>query len=102
MFNMSTMIKLAACNKCADYYERVRSIGEAICAAAFESRCAKKSSSLERNRKTLETLTKGYAAVVCGHFKKVLMWEPDFVQQIIEHPDRTALILRLYRKGIAK
>ena len=102
MFDLNTLIKMAACNRCADYYTEVRSLDEAIASVAWKSKHTKKKDDMDKLRGTLVTLTKGYAELVCDHFHKITTWEPDFVQKILDQPDKSGKILKVFRQFVAR
>lgn len=101
MFDIGKLVKLATCNKCADYYEKVRTLGETIIKGAFRSSYVKKPDEKQRIRDALILLTKRYAEIVCTHFNRVTVWEPDFVEDVLKHHGKVDVILKAYRKMIA-
>lgn len=101
MFKIETLVSLAACNHCGDYYVNIRRIGEKIVAMVVQLRVKKKPESIARIKEILSSLTKSYSRAVCDYYRQQRVWDSDFVDQLVESPDKTVLILKLYRKGVA-
>ena len=101
-------VKLAACNRCADYRNAIARLGESlrvICRTLLVVRGGNASSRAqveEKCRTILVDKTKQYAKVICDHFHKMTVWEPDFAQMIFDKPQQLDTVLSGYRRGIPK
>lgn len=109
MFTLEKWKPLLTCNRCADYFEARRKIGHGILKAAWtlsQSRVTMTSQKLlqaeAQFREVLITLTKRFATLVCGHLNTTNVWEPAFMEMIMENPDKTRTILNQYIAGMKK
>lgn len=100
MFNIEKMLPFAACNRCADYYTKVRSLGEIIRDVALTFLSKRKSDAEARSREQLERQTKSYVGLVCDHYRVPRQWDKEFSDIIVEKPESVYIILRAYRKQI--
>ena len=106
MFDITLWLSKIACNRCADYHDRRITLGERISKlAVFVLRKRQGGITITpetegKLRERLTNLTKEFARIVCYHYRKPTIWEPDFVQLIIDKPDRTDSILTHYIKGV--
>ena len=98
--------KILHCNRCADFLSAKSSlIYDGYKMADEILRC--KTLGFEENhqafviiRKELAGITKRFAAQVCNYHGIRTIWEPDFVQHIIDNPEKFALVCRLFEKRV--
>ena len=95
------LVALLACNSCADYRSRMTRYLDAIrktCLDYIQAHNAKelKAEDEDKVRSTLRRLTQGVAAAACRHRGIVTIWEPDFVQQLIDMPDKSNKVVAAY------
>ena len=105
-FKLEKWLPLAACNRCADFSETLKMLEDAIkgiahSVASLPNNDGKKNVP-EGLRKSLVTTTRAYAMRVCNFYRRPIMWEPEFVQTIIEKPNMVVRFLSAYRGGIAR
>jgi hypothetical protein len=103
---LESWMKLICCNRCADYNVGRRDITDGIAAACrlvqigtFNGKrlAQEKEASV---REALTKLTKRYATLICDSLRLTNVWDPDFVNQLFEHPDKWPTILRAYVTGL--
>jgi hypothetical protein len=102
MFNMDVWVKLAACNRCADYHYKRIAITSAIQAAAFKILANPKSEQADAQRGKLEMLTRRLAQNSAFHYKTALAWDQDWVAQIIETPHKATSMCLFYERSMWK
>lgn len=101
-----TLAKLLVCDRCADYRQGRRKYGEAIATVCAQIRGALLSSkglsqSVEDEaRKQLRNLTQSYARVACRHRGMADVWDEEWVNMLVEKPDKVWIILREYEAGL--
>ena len=96
----TTFAKMLSCNNCADYrrrYVRYRDAIEKTCLQIVTARktlSPEKCRQIEENKQlSLETLTKSFSHVVCKHHAIVDCWEQEFVNLLMEKPEKAWTIL---------
>lgn len=103
---VDTLAKLLHCNRCADFLDRHCVLERRIRGAAFIVLSAEhskdKAAVIDAMRDRLIDLTKTFAHLVCDFYRKVFTWEPDFVEQLIEKPEKAGRIIQLYEEMIRK
>jgi len=99
-------MKLICCNKCADFRIERRDIMEGIAGACRLVQIGTsngKSLPLDKEarvRETLTKLTKRFATLMCDHLHLTNVWDSDFVNQLMDHPDKWPSVLRAYANGL--
>lgn len=99
---------LLHCDRCADYRARIVSLRESCKALAMVYLTHRflvhkvEPQFEQRIRAGLIEKTKAIAFAACNHWKRTMIWEPDFVQQILDQPDKVELIVNLYVRSIQK
>lgn len=95
----------ASCNRCADYMRARGKIERPIARVCGNLSIIKAnlggsvpSEVIGQARENLERLTRRYATVVCDYRLMKDVWQPDFVEQLLEQPHKSHLILRSYRQ----
>lgn len=97
-----SLLNMLSCNRCADYRAAMGRIGAAIrkvCLNYIQLVNGKTITDDGRNkvRKGLEALTWKVADATCKFYRtRATIYSQDFVDQIMEHPDKSALILKTY------
>lgn len=96
-----SLLKMLACNRCADYRAAMGRIGAAIrkvCLNYIQLVNGKTITDDGRSkvRKGLEALTWKVADATCKFYRIKTLYDQDFVDQIMEHPDKSTLILKTY------
>jgi hypothetical protein len=93
------LLKLAACNTCADLRVRHRKIEETIahCCTALNQGVRK--SDMQAFRDTLATATRKYAEVIAQmHGSDTMVWDESFPELLADRPDRWGVILSKYTR----
>ena len=117
LFSLDWWKAHGACNRCADFHSRRLTLEGNIYFHAMRARVrdtrtdeaeypdpdAKSGQSNEGYKATLESvrrrltyLTKCFAKRVCDFESRVINWEPDFVDMIMQHPAQVKVILDGY------
>ncbi len=98
---------MLCCNRCADYMEAKRKCLWAIRKAAIllaQMRVTATGQELLKIeaavRERLVGLTKRFAAVVCDYLLVETVWEEEFVNMLMDKPDRCEDIASHYVRGI--
>ena len=104
---VASLLPMLACNRCADYRARMAKLSDGIRFACLNYiqlvNCNKLTDEdTAKTRVTLTTLTKCVADVVCRFYSRVTAWEPDFVQQLLDYPDKHAKVLATYISLVRK
>lgn len=99
---VESLLKMLSCNRCADYRAKMSAIGSAIRKVClnFVQLANSKTDDAEKTgkvRKSLEALTWKVAEATCKFYRtRAVIYNQDFVDQIMENPDRSSLILKTY------
>jgi hypothetical protein len=101
---------MIACNRCADYRARISSLLDSIRVACLSyiqahnspERKAMTDEFMDKTRATLRRLTQAIAATACRHRGINTIWEPDFIQQLLDMPDKSNKVVATYMKFIGK
>lgn len=91
-----SLLKLLSCNRCADYRSAMARIGAAIrkvCLTMLQSNNPEVGA---KSRKSLEALTWKVAEASCKFYRVNTIYSQDFVDQLMENPDKSSLILKTY------
>lgn len=96
-----SLLKLLACNRCADYRAMMSKLGSAIRTVSlnYVQLVNSKTDDAEKTakvRKSLEAMTWKVAEATCRFYRIKTIYDQDFVSQIMEHPDKSSLILKTY------
>lgn len=96
-----SLLKMLSCNRCADYRSAMGQIGAEIrkvCLGMIQMINGKVSTPDREAgiRKILERLTWKVAEATCRFYRIKTIYDQDFVDQIMEHPDKSSAILRTY------
>lgn len=97
-----SLLNMLSCNRCADYRAAMGRIGAEIrkvCLSMIQMINGKVSTPEKEAgfRKMLEKMTWKVAEATCKFYRtKLVIYNQDFVDQIMEHPDRSSLILKTY------
>lgn len=102
--DVPTLIKLAACNRCADYENAKRRLRDETekCARtlSLEIYARRHSSPLaETSRSNLRVLFSKWFECVCGHFLIETVKDDEFVSLILSKPHNWANAFYRYEKG---
>ncbi len=107
MFQVPKWKHLLSCNRCADYMERKRGFFERIRAATAtlqQFRLTMTSEKLmpaeAKIREKLTAITKGLASLVCDYYRKTNVWEAEFVNLLMDKPERVIEISNRYVRDI--
>ena len=99
-------MKLICCNRCADFRIVRGIIMDGIAGACrlvqIGTFNGKKLPPDKEGavRVKLEMLTKRFATLMCGSLGLANVWDSDFVNQLMEHPDKWPVVLRAYANGL--
>lgn len=97
-----SLLKLLACNRCADYRAMMSKLGSAIRTVClnYVQLVNSKTDDAEKTskvRKSLEAMTWKVAKATCDFYRTGnTIYSQDFVDQMMEHPDKSTLILKTY------
>lgn len=100
-----SLLKLLACNRCADYRAKMTKIGveiRRVCTNYIQLVNSKKGDeeTKSKTRKLLEGMTWKVAEATCKFYGTPFIYDQEFVDQIMEHPDKSTIILKAYAKTI--
>lgn len=104
--HIETMMKLLCCNRCADFRVANRDLTSIISGICRKVEVAKASTRGMNSgvdgecRTSLEKVTKLYATLMCNHLHLTNVWDSDFVNQLMDHPDKWPSVLRGYTNGL--
>jgi hypothetical protein len=96
-----SLLGLLACNRCADYRSRMATIGAEIRKICLNLIQMVNSKAMppeveSKIRKLLEALTWKVAEATCRFHRIAVIYDQDFVSQILENPDKSSAILKTY------
>jgi len=99
----NVILGLLACNRCADYRSSMIRLNDSIrrtCQTFIQmhNAGAMNEETTTALRQTLGTLTKRVADAVCRFYRVALIWEPDFIQQLIDQPDKHTRVISTYTR----
>lgn len=101
------LLAMVACNRCADFRTNLSTHGADVhkaCANYIQVLNSNKGTTEKEQqmRRTLEILTRRIADTACRFYRlKPVVWDPDFVQQIMERPDKSWAIISTYIRMVA-
>ena len=106
MMDMEKWLPILACDRCADYHSARITLRDRITKVAVTLIRARQSREETSElmlfvRKAFGDLTQQFAGLVCRYHKRHEVWEPEFIQLLVEKPDRTHEILRNFERQIA-
>jgi hypothetical protein len=105
---VTKLYPLLACNPCADFTTRRDRFFEAFRKTSINLNVARRTAKagpeaakrlpdVERTcREAFNRLTRSFAELICRRKGKMVVWEPDFTAQLMEHPWKHAEILQFY------
>jgi hypothetical protein len=100
---------MLCCNRCADYYSKRQAICDSIWQTTYtlsvfldspNKDSSVKQEAMRRGREKLTIKTKAFAELVCSFYRKMTIWEPDFVQLLVEQPAKCHQLLNDYERGV--
>jgi hypothetical protein len=96
----NNLLRLATCNRCADQRTRRRALEEsikAVCLTVQFATAKGQAAAVATARPLLEALTRKYAVLVADwHNMSGYLWDEEFVNLLIEKPDKLWAILNNY------
>ena len=105
--DLGKWVSMLTCNRCYDYRDKKRLHADDIWRTCYDYSIArnltddsKRSEAVKRAREALVRKTKAFAGLICTHWNKMTVWEPDFVQMLLDHPDKSHQVLRDYERGV--
>ena len=106
--DVSKWATMLACDPCGDFMDSkrrlkdiFRSIGYRLTTARLTR--SKKLDEVEaESRKRFAEASRTFAALVCSYYRCALIWEPEFVEQLIDAPNRTDHIAEFYFRSVPK
>lgn len=91
------LLKLLSCNRCADYRSRMGRMGAEIRKICLNTIQTSNDESKAKSRKLLEGMTWKVAETTCKFYRvRNTIYSQDFVDQLMENPDKSSLILKTY------
>lgn len=103
---VKSLAPLLTCNRCYDFWDKKNRIERIIKAWLMRVNTAKilghpkLSEITEKARGIVIAQTKAFAQAVCRHYAHPYVWEPDFVDQCMDRPDKIKFILAQYERLI--
>jgi|SRR6266849_276129 len=107
-FGLEFWKSLAACNRCADFRERKRTLIDRLLRYSVQwmrnenGQLPLGEKELNRLKESIISSTKKYAELVCRFYRIPSIWQEDFAQQIMNMPHKTMQILSFYERGISR
>lgn len=103
--NLDYWVKLLHCNRCADYKALMMKLQSDLSKQCWnyvsETGIKKTKQDRKQNfRNSIIKTTQSIARNVCGYYKTVYTWEPDFAEQCMEHPDKITEVVNTYIRMI--
>ena len=101
---------MLACNRCADFERSRRDQEDRILKAAGALLIARANrlnpSALDAASRKIDErlclLTKELATIICDHYHKMDVWDREFVNQIMDQPEKTNAALRFYHRSVSR
>lgn len=97
--------KLLTCNWCSDFIilrrklvEGVKKVCESLISIRYTTKGARLVEDESKVREALTTKTQRLAAVLCEHRHKATVWEPEFVNLLMDKPDEVLNIVNQYAR----
>lgn len=87
------------CDRCADFrseLSRLRESAKRVCMIILTT------GEISKSRDKLTEITKKISNVVCNQWRVTNVWEPDFVNQLVDQPRQSDTIINLFARGIRK
>lgn len=109
--NLDVWRGMLACERCARFERRSRDLHQAIAKSGHNLHLLRQAKRNDpeglramdsKSRVKFSILTRSYAEIVCKHLGISFVWNFDFVEQIMEHPDNAGITVARYRTGITK
>lgn len=97
---VSKWAPMLTCNPCADYLERLRRLKDVVYKLSIDANRSSDQKGISRVRDGLTLVTKKIAFVVSREYRVMNEWSIEFVDQIMERPDKSLLIVDTYEKMI--
>lgn len=103
--NIDRWVSILHCNRCADFRSMLRKLRENCKRLTVLRWQLQKFGKMTEDRETtirtqLASLTKAISQLVCTHWRVAIVWEPDFVNQMLNFPDKTEFIVNHYAEMI--
>lgn len=99
-FSVGFWKRILCCNRCADYMESKRALTTRIIKVAMLYYANKRNTSTPEKetkvRESLTFLTKQFASLVSKHFDKLNVWDNEFVNMLMDRPEKAASICASY------
>lgn len=101
------LLPMVACNRCADFRSNLTSHGSDVhkaCASYIQVLNSNKGTQEKEQqmRRTLEIMTRRIADTTCRFYRlEPAVWDIDFVQQIMEKPEKSWAIISTYIRMVA-
>lgn len=108
MFSLQFCYELAACNRCATFYQRMSTAAETCersskwlmeCERARHPDLKKIDAKV---RADVDKFTRGIVRICAEHFNTTPYWEKSFADMIIDHPNKAAGVVKNYVKGLER
>jgi hypothetical protein len=105
-FNAAVLKKLVVCNRCGEFRKawwRIEDAIKMVCMQLWSERTrrAPDSDIIATSRRNLMELTHKLCARTCEHYRVRFFWQEDFVEQLMELPEKAGIILKVYEKSMA-
>lgn len=101
------LLPMVCCNPCADFRSALTATGAEIhrtCLGYIQMKNSNKATPEKEGqfRRVLEVSTRRIADTVCRFYRlQPVVWDIDFVQQILEKPDKSWAIISTYIRMVA-
>jgi hypothetical protein len=100
--DMDAWKKMTACNRCADYHSARLTITRAIQAIANKLLASQKQDQIEQAKSRFTELTRKLASNASTHYDATLVWDQDWVEQIIGNPPKATSMCLFYERSLWK
>ena len=109
--NIETWLPKVMCERCADYSKKLHKTTDYILNRCFklqqvrsmwDAQRAERVTAEGEIRQQLNQATQRFAHIVCDFYHLQMIWESDFIEQLMEQPAKSGLILNVYRRRVGK
>lgn len=100
--------KFPCCDRCGNFRMAIRELKKKIQHVAIQIINAPRRGSPEHSKlmasagEYVSQLTKKITTLVCDFYRVQNIWDRDFADQIMEKPDKSDVIIKVYIAGVAK
>jgi hypothetical protein len=104
LFTIAEWKPILCCNRCADFLESKRNLEDKIKKVAIVLNLVRRGFggkySESAIREKFDFHARKFAALVCHHFHKSMVWDDEFVNLLMDKPENSHRICAHYLRGI--